>query len=424
VSSFVLRGANALDESGGFTGPVDVAVAEGRVVAVEPNTNLADAPSVDFSGLWVMPGVFDCHDHVALSSLDSMELLRTPVTQWTLEAAQNLRRTLEGGVTFVRDAAGADAGMRESIERGYVRGPRLQVSVVAVSQTGGHIDGFLPGPGAEISADYVIPDYPGRPPYRVDGVDEMRRAARTILRSGADWIKLCTTGGVLSAHDQGEVAEFTLEEIRVAVFEATRKGKGVMVHAFGGEGLDNAVEAGVRSIEHGVFLTDDQAARMAASGCWLVPTLAILRDVIRWAEADLLPPYATRKALDLKPRIGGAVRIAREHGVRIALGTDYVSREQHGRNMEEIALLGEAGLTPEEALLAATIRGAELCGVARDYGRIAPGFAFDAIVLDEDPSDLTLFTRPDSVKGVFKDGVPLVTHPQIADALAAAAVCL
>jgi imidazolonepropionase-like amidohydrolase len=422
VCSFVLRGANALDESGGFTGPLDVAVTEGRVAAVEPNASLADAPSVDFSGLWVMPGVFDCHDHVALSSLDAMELLRTPVTQWTLEAAQNLRRTLEGGVTFVRDAAGADAGMRESIERGYVQGPRLQVSVVAVSQTGGHIDGFLPGPGAEITADYVIPDYPGRPPYRVDGVDEMRRAVRAILRSQADWIKLCTTGGVLSAHDEGEVAELTLEEIQVAVFEANRKGKGVMVHAFGGDGLDNAVKAGVRSIEHGVFLTDDQAARMAAADCWLVPTLAILRDVILWAEAGLVPPYAIRKALALKARIGNAVRIAREHGVKIALGTDYVSREQHGRNVEEITLLREAGLTPEEALLAATSRGAELCGVAQDYGRIAPGYVFDAIVLDEDPSDLGLFTRPDSIKGVFKGGVPVVTHPRIADPLATAAM--
>lgn len=415
MSSFVLRGANALDESGGFTGPVDIAVAEGRVVAVEPRVSPADAPSVDFADLWVLPGVFDCHDHVALSSLDALELLRTPVTQWTLEAAQNLGRTLEGGVTFVRDAAGADAGMREAIERGYVQGPRLQVSVVAVSQTGGHLDGFLPGPGAEISADYVIPDYPGRPPYRVDGVDEMRRAVRTILRSGADWIKLCTTGGVLSAHDDGDVAELTLEEIQVAVFEAERKGKGVMVHAFGGEGLDNAVQAGVRSVEHGIYLSDEQATRMAASGCWLVPTLAILRDVILWAEAGLLPAYAVRKALALKERIGGAVRIAREHGVSIALGTDYVSREQHGRNLEEITLLHEAGLTTEEALLAATIRGAELCGVAQDYGRVAPGYVFDAIVLDEDPGDLTLFARSDCVKGVFKNGVPVVAHPRIAD---------
>ncbi len=416
MRAFVLRNATVLDESGGFTGPVDIAVADRRIVAVEPNAELEDAPSVDFEGLWVMPGVFDCHNHVSFSSIDAMELLRTPVTEWTLETASNLRRTLEAGVTFVRDAAGADAGMRDAIDRGLVPGPRLQVSVVALSQTGGHLDGFLPGPGAEITADYVIPDYPGRPPYRVDGPDEMRRTVRTVLRSGADWIKLCTTGGVLSAHDDGDVPEFTLEEIQVAVFEAERKGKGVMVHAFGGEGLDNAVRAGVRSVEHAIYLTEEQAARMAEAGCWLVPTLAILRDVIRWAEKGLLPPYAVRKGLELKERIGGAVAIARDHGVRIALGTDYVSRDQHGRNLEEITLMREAGLSVEEALLAATLGGAELCGVAKDYGRIAPGYVFDSIVLDEDPGDLELFARPGCVSGVFKDGAPVVAHPRIAEA--------
>jgi imidazolonepropionase-like amidohydrolase len=423
VSSFVLRNATVLDESGGFTGPVDIAVAGGRVAAVEPNADLDDATSIDFDGLWVMPGVFDCHDHVTLSSIEAIELLRTPVTQWALETASNLRRTLEGGVTFVRDACGADAGMREAVARDFVPGPRLQISVVALSQTGGHLDGFLPGPGAEITADYVIPDYPGRPPYLVDGVDDMRRAVRTVLRSGADWIKLCTTGGILSAHDEAEVAQFTLEEIQVAVFEAERRGKGVMVHAFGGDGLDNAVAAGVRSIEHGVFLTDEQAARMAAAGCWLVPTLAILRDVILWAEAGMLPPYAERKGLELKERIGSAVAIAREHGVPIALGTDYVSCEQHGRNLEEITLMHEAGLSVEEALLAATTRGAELCGVADDFGRIAPGYVFDAIVLDEDPGDLALFAQGGCVKGVFKNGAPVLAHPRIAEvapALAAA----
>jgi len=300
------------------------------------------------------------------------------------------------------------------VERGFVPGPRLQVAVVALSQTGGHIDGFLPGPGFEISADYVIPEYPGRPPCVVDGVDDMRKVVREVLRAGCDWIKLCTTGGILSAHDDGDTPEFTVEEIEVAVFEAKRKGKGVMVHAFGGEGLDNAVRAGVRSVEHGIFLTEEQAKRMAAAGCSLVPTLAVLRDVIRWAEEGLLPDYAVQKALALKPRLGSAVRIAREHGVHIALGTDYVERNEHGRNLEEILLLHEAGLTVEEALLAATIRGAELCGVADRYGRIAPGYVFDAIVVDRDPSDLSIFAEPGAVAGVFKAGRPVVRHPRLA----------
>jgi imidazolonepropionase-like amidohydrolase len=414
MNPFVLHGSNVLDRAGGFSGPVDVGVVDGLVVEVGTNVSLPDAVSIDFSDLFVMPGVFDCHLHIAASSLDAMELMRTPITQWTLEAGQNIRRTLEGGVTFVRDAAGADAGIREAVDRGFTPGPRLQVAVVALSQTGGHVDGFLPGPGFEISADYVMPAYPGRPPYLVDGVEGMRRTVREVLRAGADWIKLCTTGGILSAHDEGDAAEFTSEEIEVAVFEGSRKRKSVMVHAFGGEGIDNAVRTGVRSVEHGIFLTEEQAALMAGRGCFLVPTLAILRDVIAWAESGLLPDYAIRKALDLKPRIGSAVRIAHDAGVKIALGTDYVERNQHGRNLEEILLMHQAGLAPAEALLAATATGAELCGVDDRLGRIAPGYLFDAIVLDRDPSDLTIFAEPGSVTGVFKGGAPAVVHPRLA----------
>jgi imidazolonepropionase-like amidohydrolase len=127
-----------------------------------------------------------------------------------------------------------------------------------------------------------------------------------------------------------------------------------------------------------------------------------------------VPDYAIRKALDLKPRLGSAVRIAREAGVKIAMGTDYVERNQHGRNLEEILLMHQAGLTPAEALLAATSTGAELCGVDDRLGRIAPGYVFDAIVLDRDPSDLTMFAEPGSVTGVFKGGVPAVAHPRLA----------
>lgn len=133
MDAFVLRQARVLDESGGFTDPVDVVVRDGRIEAVEADAR-ADGidMSVDCADLWLLPGVFDCHVHVCLSSIDAMELMRTPVTQWALESAQNLRRTLEGGVTSVRDACGADAGVRASVERGFVPGPRLQISVVAL----------------------------------------------------------------------------------------------------------------------------------------------------------------------------------------------------------------------------------------------------------------------------------------------------
>jgi len=416
VDSFVLRGANVLDESGGFTGPIDVHVADGRVIATGENVSAGDAAAVDFTDLWVMPGVFDCHDHVTLSSIDAFECMSRPITQWVLEAAQQARQTLTAGVTSVRDCGGADPGMRDAIARGYVPGPNLFVSIVMLSQTGGHGDGFLVGPGFEMTNGYLMPDWPGKPPYRVDGVESMRRAVRALLRAGADFVKLATTGGQVSEHDHPLEPQFTFEEIEAAVFEAARKGRHVAAHAYGGVGLENAVRAGVRSIEHGGFLTEEQAARMAETGCWLVPTLSAMRDTLEWAETGRLTPPQCKKILDFGLDLGGAVRLAKEHGVRMAIGTDYIMRDQHGNNLEELLLMRRAGLTPQETLLAATAAGAELCGVEKDYGRIAPGYVFDAIVLDQDPGDLSCFASPGAVTGVFKAGAAVVPHERIRDA--------
>jgi imidazolonepropionase-like amidohydrolase len=413
ATAFTLREATVLDQAGSFVGPLDIRIEDGRVAAVGANLPAAEGPSVDFSGLWLLPGVFDCHDHLALSTVEMAEVLNTPVSQWALEAARNARLTLEAGVTFVRDLAGADRGLRDSLAAGYVPGPRLQISVVLICQTGGHGDAYLRGAGLEMM---LTPDFPGRPPYVVDGADAMRHTVRATLRAGADWIKLATTGGLVSEHDQPLIPELTPEEIAVAVFEAGRKGKHVSAHAYGGEGLTNAVEAGARSIEHGGFITEEQATLMAKRGCFLVPTLSAMRDCLRWAEEGALTPTQCKKILDLGLDMGQCVRIAKQYGVPLASGTDYIKREQHGRNLEELTLMHQAGLTVEETLLVATSGGAELCGVAGDYGRIAEGYVFDAVVLDADPGDLSAFATPGAVTGVFQAGRAVVPHTRIAEA--------
>ena len=414
MREYVLRGASLLDSSGGFSGPADIHVRDGRIVAVGQNVSVpGGVTSHDFGGLWLMPGVFDCHDHLAQSSMTMIDALRTPITERALETAANARQTLLSGVTFVRDAGGTDAGIRNAIARGLVPGPRLLVSIVLLSQTGGCMDGFLQGPGVSLSTEYFVPDYPGRPPFLVDGADEMLKAVREVLRLGADWIKICTSGALLSPHNEPESPELTRDEVAVAVTEAARQGKSVFTHCYGGPGLDIAVEAGVRSIEHGTFITEAQAAAMAKAGCWLVPTLSTLSDAVGWAETGPLPAYAVRKAARLKGVLGEAVRIARAYGVKIACGTDIMSQETHGTNLRELTLLHRAGLTCEEALLAGTAQSAELCGVAHELGRLEAGYIFDAIVLDQDLGDLSIFERSGCVTGVFKGGDPVVPHPRL-----------
>jgi imidazolonepropionase-like amidohydrolase len=402
MASFAVRGVSVLDESGSFTGPVDLAVEDGVITRVGRSLPGSALPSLDLDGMWLMPGVFDCHSHLTMWTVDTAELLQTPLSLWALRGANAARRTLEGGVTFVRDAGGADAGLRAALDSELVRGPRLQIANVMLSATGGHADGFLAGPGIAVPAGYLFPRYPGRPPDLADGVTEIRRAVREIIRSGADWLKICTSGGVLSPHDDPMVADWTLEEVSAAVQEARRRSRPAMAHALGGDGIDLAIEAGVRSIEHAPFLTDEQASRMADAGITLVPTLSIAHDLI--GDGDGVPADVAGRARDVKDVLGQCVQVARDAGVPVALGTDNLLEGQHGRSLREITHLCAAGMPLEEALLAATVRGAELCGVDDSLGRLAAGRLFDALLFDREPSDPALFAEPDPAAGVFLGG--------------------
>jgi imidazolonepropionase-like amidohydrolase len=407
MTSFVLRGVRALDAGGGFSGPLDVSVRDGIIDRVGNLATGGDATELDAAGLWLMPGIFDCHLHLGCFTDDTLAMAEMDVTRWTLEVARNARLVLELGITSLRDVATATPGIRDAIAAGAVPGPQIQVSGLLTGQTGGHGDGFIASTATEAATGFLVPDYPGRPPSVVDSPDEMRHAVRAQLRSGVDWIKLATTGGLLSnGLDHPRRAELTAEEVAVAVFEGARAGVPVAVHAYGGEGLDIAIAAGVRSIEHGVFLTEEQAAEMARRGCWLVPTLAVFQELDALAHSGLIPESAAVRVAEIMPMAGQAVAIAREAGVRIALGTDLV---RQGANLSELALMRRAGLTPEESLLAATAGGAELCGVT-DRGRIAPGQVFDALLLDNDPGDLEVFTSPATVTAVFQGGHPVRPH--------------
>jgi imidazolonepropionase-like amidohydrolase len=399
-----LRGVNVLDESGGFEGPVDIAIRDGVVADISPSLPVANFTNIEeFAGQWVMPGIFDCHAHLACWTDDTLGYLQMPVTSWALNLAANSRRLLELGITFVRDPGGADAGIRDGVAQGLIPGPALQVAISVLSQSGGHADGFLAGPGLEASNGFLMSEYPGRPPHVADGVDGVRLAVRKILRAGADWVKICTTGGLLSPGlDHPDAPEFSREEIDVAIVEARRKQKPVMAHAYGGEGLTQAVDAGVRSIEHGLRLTEEQAEAMAAAHCWLVPTLVVMHELVAGARSGLFAETTRRKIEEIEPIIGDAVAVARAAGVRIAVGTDLITQ---GPNLKELVYLHDSGLTPGEALLAATREGAELCGVGHRLGRIQPGYEFDAIVLDEDPSELAPFRTSDTpAAAVFQRG--------------------
>jgi imidazolonepropionase-like amidohydrolase len=346
----------------------------------------------------VLPGLFDCHVHVMVSGVDTLRQLQTPFSYPFYEAVHNLRATLAQGITHVRDAGGADLGVAEAVRRGLVAGPRMQIAVSMLSQTGGHGDGWH-----VCAADLpLMGPHPGRPATIVDGPDEMRRKVRELLRAGADVLKVATSGGVLSARDDPRHPHFRPVELDVLVEEARAAGVHVMAHAQGGEGIKNAVRAGIRSIEHGIFLDDEAIDLMLEHGTWLVPTLAAPRAVLTAAAAGAaLPTAVVEKARAVQEAHDASVTRAVEAGVKVAMGTDS-GVGPHGDNLSELALMAACGMSPVEAWRATTLSAAELLGVDREFGSLEPGKRADVVVLDGDPHDLTGLTG--RIREVWRDG--------------------
>ncbi|WP_043841430.1 metal-dependent hydrolase family protein [Amycolatopsis taiwanensis] len=396
----VFAGGQVFDGTGAAPAPADVAVADGRIVDI--GTGLDGDEVVDCTGTTLLPGLIDCHVHVTVSEINVIHRLYRPFSYQFYEAAQNLRRTLEIGITTVRDAAGADLGIKQAVEDGLLPGPRLQISVNAITQTGGHGDGWLP-------SGHCVPlslPHPGRPPSLVDGPDEMRRTARTLIRAGAEVLKVCTTGGVLSPGDDPKHSQFTPAELDVLVAEAAMQGRYVMAHAQGTDGIKNAIRAGIRSIEHGMYLDDEAIDLMLQHQTWLVPTLVAPVNVIRAGKAGAaLPEVVVRKAEEVAEIHAESVRRAAAAGVRIAMGTDS-GVGPHGTNLEELPLMAACGMSPAEVLAATTSSAATLLGYGDELGRIAPGYRADLVVVAGSAYDLDQLAG--NVREVWKDGARVV----------------
>ncbi|MFE6488107.1 amidohydrolase family protein [Streptomyces sp. NPDC057757] len=373
----VVEGSRIIDVGGGLDGDVEV----------------------DLDGKSILPGLIDCHVHVTISSIDTVDRLQTAFSYPFFQAARHLRILRRIGITHARDAAGADLGVKLALEDGLIDGPRLQIAISMLSQTGGHSDGWLASGNC---VEHRIA-HPGRPRGVVDGVEEMRKAVREVIRAGADAIKVAASGGVMSPRDNPHHAHFSPEELNVAVAEASAAGLPVMAHAQGSVGVKNALRAGVRSIEHGVFLDDEAIELMLEREAFLVPTLLAPRSVLEAAAGGARLTDATlAKAREVAEAHTDSFRRACEAGVTIAMGTDAVGLPP-GRNLEELELMQANGLSPAKVLRAGTLDAARLLGVADRYGSIEPGKRADLIVVSGHAHDFTCLAH--RIESVYMDGV-------------------
>jgi imidazolonepropionase-like amidohydrolase len=398
----VLRGGLVFDGTGAPPALADIAIEAGRIAAVGPRLDGDDA--VDIGGQGVLPGLVDCHTHVMVSHIDLWRMVQTPFSYQFYDAARNLLATLRCGITTARDAGGADLGVKQALADGLIPGPRLSISIRMLSQTGGHGDDWYVS-GATVETPFGM-THPGAPSGLVDGPDAMRVAVRTMIRAGADVIKVATSGGVLSPRDDPRHAHFRDDELDVLVAEASAAGISVMAHAQAADGIKAAVRAGIRSIEHGIYLDDEAIDLMLERGTYLVPTLVAPQGVIDAAAAGAaIPADSLAKAREVVEIHRSSFRRAVEAGVKVAMGTDS-GVTPHGQNLRELALMVDGGMSASQALCAATSVAAELLGVAGELGTIEVGKRADLVVVDGDPLDVA--TLGDRVRTVYQDGARVI----------------
>ena len=401
-----LVGANLIDGTGGpvvndatvlIDGERIVETGHREAVALPPNTEV-----VDLAGLTLMPGMIDCHDHLASKDygLPSRMGYHEPLSLQHLRTARVLEQTLAAGYTCVRDAGGLDAGFKQAVEQGLYPGPRLVLSVAIISPTGGLADKVTP------SGQCYPHDDPMIPSGVADGDDPVRAKVREMARVGADVIKFATTGGASSRPGHGPLdIAFGPSEVRALIAEAQALGRRTMCHAVGGPGLRMCVEAGAHSIEHGCYLAEDPdlLKMMADNGIFLVPTFEIYEF-----HATLSAPHMQARSRALMDIHRETLHQALAAGVKVVAGTDaggYV----HGDNAREVQIMVERGMPNMQAIQACTGWAAECVGLGKDIGTVTKGKYADLLAVDGDPlRKIEVLRQPESIKLVMKGGVAAV----------------
>lgn len=393
----LVRAGHLVDVKTGKVSDAQTIVVVGdKIQSIGPTASIAAEPGdkvVDLGSLTVLPGLIDVHTHLTMNpDFDPYKELTSTSAKEAINGVVNAKTTLLAGITSVRNVGAngfVDVDLRDAVNAGQVPGPHMLVSGPLIGITGGHCDENLLPIQYHLQGDGVA-----------DGIPAVQHKVRENIKYGADLIKICATGGVLSKGDDPQASQFTLEEMQAIVADAHRLGRKVAAHAHGAQGILWATQAGVDSIEHGSYIDDAGIAAMKKHGTYLVPTL-YLED---WMlQSGHLPPFYQQKMKDVSSVAKANIKHAMEAGVKIAMGTD-AAVYPHGLNAHELDVyVNQEGMTPLAALQTATINAADLMGWTAKTGTLEPGKWADIIAVEKNPLD-DIRTLQD-VKFVMKGGV-------------------
>lgn len=397
VRRVVVKAGRLLDvKTGEVARDQAIVIENDKIVSVgaAKDANTAGATVIDLSRATVLPGLIDAHTHLTGDPYHfGYSGLGISIPREALTGAKNARTTLEAGFTTVRNVGAggySDVALRDAINEGDIPGPRLLVSGPPLGITGGHCDNNL------LPFEYHVTEA-----GVADGVEAVQHKVREVIKYGADMIKICATGGVLSKGDDPNASQYTLEEMKAIVAEAHRLGRKVAAHAHGAQGVQLASEAGVDSIEHGHLMDDASIATLKKNGTYLVPTLYLMDWHRENAAKTNMPDFMRRKMEQVSVQGQKNIKRAFEAGVKVAFGTD-AAVYPHGLNAHEFAVYVRLGMTPLQAIRTATLNAADLLGWADKVGSIEPGKWADMVAVDGDPlADVTTLQQ---VKFVMKGG--------------------
>lgn len=404
MTTIVLRNGTVIDGTG--RDPITnaaVVIEDGHIESVAKSADVAPTPGAhvyELEGRTIMPGLTDAHVHFGLVDLSVSTHQRESLAVWAMKVRQVIEDALDMGFTTVRDAGGIDGGFAQAVEMGLIRGPRILPSGSPITQTGGH------GDWRQRYQDIEPPVIPGLTamPAICDSPDEVRRAAREQFRHGATQIKVMASGGAMSPVDELETTQLSVEEIRAAVHEASAIGRIVMAHSYSPQSITIALEAGVRSIEHGNFLDQRTAATMAERGAYLVPTMVTYEMIDRFGAQYNVPEFNLQKIRRANEGAVESIKIALEAGVKIGSGSDLLAQMQPFK-MAELSLKAKV-MGEMAAIVSATKTNAELFGLGDKTGTLEPGKWADVAVIEGDPlSNIDCLQNRDNVQLILKQGI-------------------